>query len=55
MGSHLRMLLENEERLDVTFCVAGKRFDAHKHVLAAFQTESFNGMKEDGGGLNTIY
>lgn len=50
-GEHYGMLLESEEGSDVTFCVGGERFRAHKLVLAtrssAFETEFFNGMEEN--------
>lgn len=49
IGTHLGMLLENEEGSDVTFNVSGVKFHAHKLVLAArssvFEKE-FDGMEE---------
>lgn len=51
IGAHFGMLLENEEGSDVTFDVSGKKFHAHKLVLAArspvFEAEFLDRMEED--------
>ncbi|GAB4834082.1 BTB/POZ and MATH domain-containing protein 4 [Ancistrocladus abbreviatus] len=51
IGAHFGMLLENDEYSDAIFNVAGKRFPAHKLVLAArspkFETEFLDGSEEE--------
>ncbi|CAK7341537.1 unnamed protein product [Dovyalis caffra] len=55
IGDHFGMLLENEDCSDITFDVQGKKFHAHKLVLAArspvFESELLDAMEEDN---NTV-
>lgn len=48
IGSHIGMLLENNEGSDITFNVSGEKFHAHKLVLAArspnFRSELLEGV-----------
>ncbi|XP_042511917.1 BTB/POZ and MATH domain-containing protein 4 isoform X1 [Macadamia integrifolia] len=51
IGAHFGTLLENQEGSDVIFDVAGKKFQAHKLVLAArspiFRAQFYDGLEED--------
>lgn len=53
IGSDFGTLLKNMEGSDVTFNVAGEKFNAHKLVLAArspiFCSEFFEELDSDGG------
>ncbi|CAJ1919790.1 unnamed protein product [Sphenostylis stenocarpa] len=55
IGAHFGMLFEDDESSDVTFCVEGDKFRAHKIVLAArstvFKTQFFSGMDKFDGEI----